>query len=611
MKTKKLLVCIAFLLGFAVSMRAANLDGKTCSTAYPLNGDYPSEVSANQTIWYSAWTFDLPLAVYFIPKNGKSDPPPEAEMDFTCIPGVYTDPIIATLTTMIKLPYKVEKVEEGVYEGQFAYIMSVGKRYRDLLFGMGVDYNLEAFVKVTYKSAGTVGIAPDGLFSSCMDEGKILHIGDSLKIKPNDDSTYYIAPYVKWKTDSIRYIWKGDKPCRIAVATKCDFDPNDNSIDEIVQFTSNSKRLQPPCDTLNVTSAELTKYVNSDEKPSEAGMFFAKFYSASSGGMKIERIPMDPPKEGATLLKYDNIVNIEAKDTSSLFAIHKSYTQAMKFITPSNRIFRMYVSNDPKFQLKDAIASYQFLRNTSGHWLGLLEDSIKALWKQTSEQYLYIRFESSIHTTLLLTQWTPSECITSWTLIPKGESTLTIAKGSYKNVYRRLNYYDWRGGDMTLTWNSSAVECPVFIGNTCDFQPDENDEHVIDFYTIPQQDEWIITAERIDSWEEKVDVDGCLYMLCNPSRQGEMVVSTTAPDEMDPIYPRATISVKCEEGTTNNLVVRVSEKQKISIKHLPGMEVLEEWDNVVFDPGEEKTLHLDAGQYLLQGEKEQITVLIP
>ena len=83
MRTRNLLTCIAFLLGVAVSMQAATPDGKNCSTAYPLTGDYPTEVSANQTVWYSAWTFDLPLAVYFIPKNGKSDPPPEAEMDFT------------------------------------------------------------------------------------------------------------------------------------------------------------------------------------------------------------------------------------------------------------------------------------------------------------------------------------------------------------------------------------------------------------------------------------------------------------------------------------------------------------------------------------------------
>jgi hypothetical protein len=84
-----------------------------------------------------------------------------------------------------------------------------------------------------------------------------------------------------------------------------------------------------------------------------------------------------------------------------------------------------------------------------------------------------------------------------------------------------------------------------------------------------------------------------------------MTISTDAPDETDPVYPRATISVACEEGTTNNLVVRVSEEQDISIQ---GIGVSEAWHAV---PGEEKTLHLDAGQYLLKSEKEQITVLIP
>ena len=103
---------------------------------------------------------------------------------------------------------------------------------------------------------------------------------------------------------------------------------------------------------------------------------------------------------------------------------------------------------------------------------------------------------------------------------------------------------------------------------------------------------------------DKVDPDGYLYIRFNTEDGGNMTISTDAPDETDPVYPRATIYVACEEGT-NNIVVTVSEAQHLSIQ---GIAASDEWDA---EPGEGKTLTLPSGEYLLQGATESVTVIVP
>lgn len=608
MRTKHLLACMALLLG-SVALSAAE-PGTTCYTAIPLGKDYKADISGPQTVWYTAWTFDLPLAVYFIPQN-ETDPAPEVEMDFSCTSGIYSDPIICMLfckggTVTMPMPHK-PPLETTTVEGKQAYYISMGKTYRDLLFKMGIDYNVEVFVKVTFKGAGFLSIAPDGMFSNCMDDSKFLRLGNEIKVKPTDDSTYVIAPYIQWRSDSVRYIWQGEKRCLLSVATTCDFDPQDNSNEKVVQY----KRIEPN-DTLRVTSEEINNYINNDEKPSEAGMFFAKFYSQSGGVMKVEKIPVPPPGGGATLLQYDKMADIPANNVNALYAFPKSWTTATKFTTPTDHVFRMYIGTTPDFSKDNALASYQFLSSATGHWFGLFEDEMKELWKNTKEKYLYVRFECTATTTILPTEWEPSECITKCQLIPKGESTLTIAKGSYGKVYRLLYYYDWRGGDMTLKWNGTTGVCPAYIGNTCDFEPDETEEAVIASYSIPRNGGvWTIKAEEIAAWENKLDPDGFIYLLCNPSKQSTLSISTTAPDETDPVYPHATIHVECQDGNPNVLTVTVSEPQHITVT---GENFSDEWEAT---PAEPHTINLPSGQYTLTGtppdplSKGEILLIVP
>ena len=78
---------LMLLLIAAMGLYAAN-PGDACRAAIPLTKDFSDTIrKAGIEKWYSATTFDLPLAVAFVPDNGESCPAPEVEMDFSCISG--------------------------------------------------------------------------------------------------------------------------------------------------------------------------------------------------------------------------------------------------------------------------------------------------------------------------------------------------------------------------------------------------------------------------------------------------------------------------------------------------------------------------------------------
>lgn len=611
-------VC-AFLIGTCAPMRAA-LPGTTCATAIPLGDNYSAQITANKTVWYSAWTFDLPLTVTFTPTN-PSDPAPDVEMDFSCTSGVYTDSILCSLFCpsasgsgfefdMPHHPALSSKTEDGV----FFYYLAIGKSYRDLLLKTGIDYNVQVFVKVTYKSGGTISIAPDDMFSNCMDGHKFMHLGDTVRVKPLDKTRHVIVPYVQWQEDSIRYVWNGTDPVTVAIGYACSFDPTDNGDETILDIVN----LQPQ-DTVKLTSAELKHYVK--EADSEAGMFYAKFYTAGNGTMKIERVPQAPPQGGATLLRYDKVTPVAANDTDALYAIPYTWTTATKFTTPTDHIFKMYIGTTYDFRPENAIATYQFSADQNGHWLGLTDEQMQALWENTSEQYLYVRFVCSAKTTIKPIEWSLPACFTGTTAgseIRRPTTTLSVEKGSYGAVYYRFYYREWSGGDMTFKWSNSNGTCPTYIGMTCTFPANATNVNVLTNKTIAKNGTWTITAADVAEWAEYVDEDGYLYVRFNPSYAGKMKIFTTAPEEQDPapiVYPAATISVVCDGEKTaagQAYIVRVSADQNLSLysgemTNITSRTPIETWDQTV---GQTHSLTLPVGVYTLRGNSESVQIKV-
>lgn len=597
----------------------AALPGTTCSTAIAIGDDFRREISGPKTEWYAAWTFDLPLTVYFAPQN-ETDPAPEVEMDFSCTSGYYTDSILCSLFCKtggssgidMKMPHKPALSSDRLPDGTFVYYLSLGKKYRDLLLQMGISYNLEVLVKVTYKSAGVISIAPDDLFANCMDGHKFIQLGDTVQVKTRDKGRHVIVPYVQWQEDSIRYVWSGTQPVTIAVSAACDIDPTNNGDERILDFYT----LQPQ-DTLKMTSAEVRYYVHSDDHSSEAGMFYAKFYTEGTGTMKIERVPQAPPQGGATLLRYDRATPVPASDFNALFAIPYTWTTATKFTTPTNHIFRMYIGTTHDFTKETAIASYQFNKTDTCHWLGLKTEEMAALWTHTTEQYLYVRFECNAKTTITPTTWRPSDCITK--ALPIEKNSTFVVNSRSVDIYS-IYYNDWKNGDMSVSFNQTTM-CKMLVSGSCEIGTNGSAQSIIYYEELEDKDTYVIPVAELADWADYVDKDGYIYMrfYTTKSGGGKITMTTTAPEEVDPapiLYPAATVSVVCDgEKTVSGqpYIIRVSVEQNLSIYPGPVNEIASRTpiDTWYQTPSSSHSITLQTGFYTLKGEEETIQIEVP
>ena len=193
---KKIFSALVVVL-FATSMMAQT--GLTCNDPIPVDSNYVGRVNGPCTLWYTAWTFDLPLTVHFIPDNENSTWGPEVEVDLTCTPGIYNDPKLDSLVNMVAdfdVSFPIELLCDMVKpNGKVEWDLSISNNYREQMAEFGITYNVQAFVKVTFFEAGEVRLKPDTAFNSCMENLQYVKLGDTLDVVANDVNTAYVFPY--------------------------------------------------------------------------------------------------------------------------------------------------------------------------------------------------------------------------------------------------------------------------------------------------------------------------------------------------------------------------------------------------------------------------------
>ena len=86
-----------------------------------------------------------------------------------------------------------------------------------------------------------------------------------------------------------------------------------------------------------------------------------------------------------------------------------------------------------------------------------------------------------------------------------------------------------------------------------------------------------------------------------------MDITSTAPEETDPVYPASTVAIECVDGNPGNLSVSVSADQHLTVIDAVGTTV-SEWDAVVGTP---HSVSLSAGLYTLVGTDENLTIQVP
>lgn len=166
---------------------------------------------------------------------------------------------------------------------------------------------------------------------------------------------------------------------------------------------------------------------------------------------------------------------------------------------------------------------------------------------------------------------------------------------------------------MAFQWRNASGTCPTFFGGNCSFGTTSGYLRKI---TIQKNGSFTIPAADLARWAEETDEDGYLYIRFNPGDPGTMVISTTAPEEVDPapvVYPAATVSVTCDGEKTSSgqaYIVRVSVSQTLNLYSGPADNIASRTPIRTLDmtTASQRSITLSPGVYTLMGPNETIQI---
>ena len=519
-------------LFFAVSVMAQQ--GSSCENPIPVDSNYVGYVDGPCTLWYTASTYDLPLNVHFIPDADDSEWWPDVVIDLTCVPGVYADPKLDSIIKMAEgfdITFPVELScdrEVNPKTGKVEWDLLVDAMYREQLAQFGITYNVAAFVKVTFYEAGKITLKPDTAFMSCMETAEHVVLGDSIAIVPNDADRVFMMPYTDWQNDSIQFVWTGTEPAYVYMASnQCDFEPSLSS-----GYVWACYVLEP-----NTPFKLSNKKINDAIVDNDGGgLFYSKVVSATIGKLLVEKIPLKTAQNGAIELEYNTPISLKAND-NTLYCFPKTW-KATQFIANTSLQVKAYFSNVPEFVCTDddakVLAQHAFYQVDDVRELCLSSSEIETLIDETIDDYIYVRFKSSKATVITPYQWGASYCADKSSLIVSNKRFQVARQSS--GVVRRLRYDDWKGYDMTISWEGS-VRIPMYIADTCAFTLSSSNKRVVQYTNIKAKSTQVYDAATVDSWASRVDGDGFLYVRMNPTAAGNITFISSKPEEVDPVLP--------------------------------------------------------------------------
>jgi len=509
---------------FATSMMAQS--GLTCEDPIPVDSNYRARIDGPCEVWYTAGTYDLPLNVHFVPDDPQSTWGPEVMVDFTCVPGVYEDPMIDSLINMVgafDVAFPLELLcDQAGTEEQVEWDLFVNDTYRDQLAEFGVTYNVQAFVKVTFYEPGQIRLQPDTVFSSCIENSEHIVLDQEYAIMPNDSDRVFVMPYTDWQNDSVQFIWTGEAPATIWLATDlCDFLPS-----EISGYVCAHYDVQPGV-PYRVHNKDIVDLIKAN---TGGGLFYAKVLSSAEGTLLTEKIPLSAIQGGATLLEYGKAVELPANATDALFCFPKTWGATM-FTASTKKTVMMYLAHSADFEASaedaNVVASVPFGLEEGSRTLYLSTKELTTYKSGLTEDYVYVRFVSEEAISITPEMWSASLCADNSTyIVPNTEYLLAPRSG---NTIFRMRYADFEGYPLSLEWDGSG-NLPIYIADTCYYVLSGSNPHVIRNLTIRSGRTVTINDSILASWEPRAD-DGYFYVRFNPSNSGAIIFKTDKPEE--------------------------------------------------------------------------------
>ena len=526
----KKLFSVLLVVVFATSVMAQM--GLTCNDPIPVDESYTGTVSGPCELWYVANTYDLPLHVYFSPFADQSRVSPDVSIDFTCTPGVYEDPKIDSLINLITdfdIEFPVEFMcDLVVRDGRNEWDLSIDKSYRERMAEFGITYNVKALVKVTYHEGGTISLKPDDLFKDCMEKADVIRLGDTLNILPNDEDRVFAVSYSDWQNDSIRFVWIGEESTRVWLGeTMCDFEPS--LADPFVWNYFDVTKDQP--------YKLYTEQMKEDIKEHSGGLFYGKIVAPVAGKLVVEKIPKSKPLGDAELLEYGKGVTLAANNTDKLYCFPKEWT-ATEFVAPTAYNITMYLSNQPNFEAvekgENVLAAYSFDTEDTNKILHLSTKEIATIKAQAKDNYIYVRFQTAVATTVTPNPWESLACLEySVQINPNVAQSLPA---NNKNAIYRFRYADFKDYNLTIQWGGNGI-LSVYMADTCVYELTNRDPRVLLYTNISRRGSYTINAATLDEWATRIGQEGYLYVRFNNTISSRVTFKTDKPAEVDPEIP--------------------------------------------------------------------------
>lgn len=514
----------SFVLLTALSVAVMAQQGLTCDNPIPVDRDYNGSVPAAGTYYFAAWTYDLPLQVFFTPVSPNQTVRPTVEVDFTCTPGYYEDRKIDSIVhevsewnIEIPMRFTTDLVER---DGRNDFSLSISKTYREQLARFGVTYNVQAFVKVTFPEAGGVHIVPDTAFQSCMQTAKHVVLDDTIQVQPNDSDHSYIFPYTDWQNDSVRFAWShGTHPLTVFIANaeECDFEPKASNAYVWTAITIGRDS------AVNLLAADIKDAITNN---GSGGLYYGKMLTRGTPGMfVVEHIPLANPP---ILLEYGQTVDYSANDTDQVYIFPASW-EGTSFVTPTKHVFTMAVGDNPYFTFDNALRTFQYSGDSTGHSLYLSSLEMKEITDMSTDGNLYVRFRGAGYTTVTANQWT-ADCIANTIEIKSGE--VYHLKRQSSQVYRML-LADWKGYDMTVEWAGTA-NLRVVIADICSPTTwSQNNENVIFYESVSRGATQTYAADRTSALNAQDD-GPYVYLRLTSTNANDVIFTSAKPAEVDP-----------------------------------------------------------------------------
>ena len=523
---KKFLSALVVVL-FATSMMAQT--GLTCEDAIPVDKNYRAHVDGPCELWYTASTYDLPLHVYFSPDSAGSTWSPEVYVDFTCDEGVYEDSKLDSLLNKMSLfgvALPMEFMCDAVFRnGKREWDLSVSKTYREQLAEAGITYNVQAYVRVVYYEGGSISLTPDSSFTSCMDN-EYIKLGDTIDILPNDSDRVFVMPYTDWQKDSVQFVWIGEQDANVWVAVQeCEFIPSEQSNYVFATY---------PISDGNPYKLQKQQIIDVIKDKKNGGVYYGKIIAPVAGKLVVEKIPMAPIQGGATLLEYGKSVNVN--DANQLFCFPRTWG-ATEFVASANAATTMYMAATPDFtpSVDDSnLITYHAFTSDAGVYCNYISNKeMTEILKTTNSDYIYVRFQSAVPTTIVPNVWDASLCANGSLMIRPNQSTAVAAK-SQSTIYRLL-YDDYKNCDVVIQWDGNST-LPTYIADTCSFVVSSTSPNVLKYASIKRKGTLELDNATIQSWASRVDADGYLYVCFNPTNKGNVTFAANKIAGLDPVY---------------------------------------------------------------------------